>query len=353
MVTVAAPLPVPQHFKASNADQWGYRADQGKIFDLAKQWAKMHDIKPTAVDKVNTHLLLIDVQKDFCFPQGSLYVGGRSGTGAVEDNKRLCRFIYENLGTISNITVTVDTHFPYQIFFPSFWEDDQGNPAGPYTVITTDEVRSGKWSPTKAMAHWLCNGNYSWLRKQAEFYCDTLEKGGKYALYLWPFHCMIGDEGHSLVGVVHEARLFHAFARVSPDLAEVKGGNLLTENYSVLSPEVLMRHDGHAMAQRNTKFIQTLIDADNVIIAGQAASHCVKSTIQDLLTEIQAKDPTLAQKVYIIEDCMSAVAVPDGKGGFIADYTPEAEAALKKFADAGMHVVRSDQALDTWPGIKL
>ena len=27
--------------------------------------------------------MLIDVQKDFCFPEGTLYVAGRSGTGAI------------------------------------------------------------------------------------------------------------------------------------------------------------------------------------------------------------------------------------------------------------------------------
>ena len=38
---------------------------------------------------------------------------------------------------------------------------------------------------------------------------------------------------------------------------------------------------------------------------------------------------------------MSAVTVPDGQGGFVADFTDEAERALQRFADAGMHLVRS------------
>ncbi len=67
--------------------------------------------------------------------------------------------------------------------------------------------------------------------------------------------------------------------------------------------------------------MQTLLAADAVVIAGQAASHCVKSTIDDLLDEIVAQDPALANKVYLVTDCMSAVTVPDGKGGFAADFT--------------------------------
>jgi fructose-specific component phosphotransferase system IIB-like protein len=79
----------------------------------------------------------------------------------------------------------------------------------------------------------------------------------------------------------------------------------------------------------------------------------VKSSIEDLLGEIVAKDPALAGKVYVLSDCMSAVTVPDGKGGFVADFTPQAEDALRRFADAGMHVVRSTDPIDSWPDIQL
>jgi hypothetical protein len=116
---------------------------------------------------------------------------------------------------------------------------------------------------------------------------------------------------------------------------------------------VLTRHDGQPLGQRNTAFIKTLLTADAVVIAGQAASHCVKSSIDDLLDEIVAQDKVLARKVYILSDCMSSVTVPDGRGGFIADFTPQAEQALRRFADAGMHVVRSTDAIASWPGIQL
>lgn len=43
---------------------------------------------------------------------------------------------------------------------------------------------------------------------------------------------------------------------------------------------------------------------------------------------------------------MSAVVTP------VHDYTPEAEAALAKFAAAGMHVVESTTPMESWPGIR-
>ena len=82
-----------------------------------------------------------------------------------------------------------------------------------------------------------------------------------------------------------------------------------------------------------------------MIIGGQAASHCVKSTIDDLLAEIVSVDQTLAKKIYLLTDCMSAVAVPDGKGGFVADFTDQATAALQRFADAGMNLIKSTDPL--------
>jgi nicotinamidase-related amidase len=352
-MTTKKQLPLPAAFEAKNAERWEYAPDQQRVFADAAEWRRAHGITPAASDKRNVHLLLIDVQKDFCFPKGSLYVGGRSGRGALDDNRRTAEFIYRNMNALTNITTTMDTHFAFQIFFPSFWVDKEDRPLAPFREITTDDIDRGDVRPNPAVASWLCNGNYPWLLKQVRFYCAELEKAGKYRLYLWPPHCILGSDGHALAGVLHEARMFHSYARGAQSWVEVKGGNALTENYSVLRPEVLMRHDGQPLGQRNTAFIKTLLTADAVVIAGQAASHCVKSSIDDLLDEIVAQDRQLARKVYVLADCMSAVTVPDGKGGFVADFTPQADEALERFAAAGMNVVRSTDPIETWPGIQL
>ena len=348
-------LPVPGFYDASNAGSWSYRPDAGKLFEEAGAFRTQHGVRPAGSDKKRLHLLLIDVQRDFCFPEGTLYVGGRSGRGAIDDSDRVARFIYQNLDLLTEVTCTLDTHFPYQIFFPSFWLDGNDRPLGPHREITTDDIRKGTVKPNPAVTWWVCNGDYPWLLRQVEFYCSELEKTGKYKLYLWPPHCLLGGDGHALAGVVQEARLFHAFVRGSKNWIEVKGGNPLTENYSVLAPEVLMRHDGQPLAQRNAPFIKTLLDADAVIIAGQAASHCVKSSIDDLLSEIRARDAKLASRVYILADCMSAVTVPDASrpGSFLFDFTPQAEAALQRFAAEGMNVVRSTDPIAAWPGMRI
>jgi len=85
---------------------------------------------------------------------------------------------------------------------------------------------------------------------------------------------------------------------------------------------------------------------DAILIAGQAKSHCVAWTIDDLLEGDDARVHSLAERVYLLEDCTSPVVVPG-----VVDYTDEADAAFERFARAGMHVVRSTTPLAEWPGI--
>jgi nicotinamidase-related amidase len=360
-------LPIPSFFKPANAEDWNYGPDQGGLLEQAPQWAKLHGIKPSASAKRKVHVLAIDDQDDFNKPQGSLFVGGRSGRGAIEDDVRFAQWVYRNLDTITDMTFTLDTHFAFQIFFPSFWVTQAGEPLAAHTmiVLSKDEKRldniglDGKVIhenvvPNPAITRSVTGGdNYPWLVNQSTHYCRELAKANKYTLYLWPLHCLIGSAGYKLSGVVHEASLFHSLVRRVQRTIEVKGGNPLSENYSIFRPEVMTRFDGNPLAQKNTHLVKTLLDADVIVLAGQAASHCVKSSIDDFLAEIRLKDESLVQKVYILGDCMSAVAVPDGNGGFFADFTPQAEAALEEFRKAGMHVVKSTDPIDSWPDIKL
>jgi len=123
----------------------------------------------------------------------------------------------------------------------------------------------------------------------------------------------------------------------------LKNSNPLTENYSVLNPEVLEDAKGKTIAQKNSTFIKKLMEFDAIIIAGQAKSHCVAWTIEDLLKEIRAIDEKLTKKVYLLEDCTSPVVIPG-----VIDYTDDANSAFQRFAEAGMHLVRSTEPITSW-----
>jgi nicotinamidase-related amidase len=178
-------------------------------------------------------------------------------------------------------------------------------------------------------------------------YTHKLKEGGRYDLTIWPYHAILGGIGYALVSSIEEAIFFHTLARYSQADFQVKGNNPRTENYSVLGPEVLQDAGGRPMAQKNIDLIQKLLQFDMMIIAGQAKSHCVAWTIDDLLRDILLRDERLAEKVYLLEDCTSPVVVPG-----VIDYTDQANEAFQRFAEAGMHVVRSTDPIESWPGVK-
>lgn len=340
-------LPIPPHFESQKVGAV-WRVPYQERAELARDWAKKYDIKPAAEDTPRICLLLIDIQNTFCIPGFELFVGGQSGGGAVDDNVRLCEFIYRNLGVISAIAPTLDTHTAMQIFHPLFWVNVAGEHPSPATNITLADIEQGMWKVNPAVAYSIAAGDYSSLQTHALHYANCLSHHGKYPLTVWPYHAMLGGIGHALVSAVEEAVFFHAIARNSQTQFEIKGNNPLTENYSVLRPEVLEGADGRPIAQKNTRLIQQLLEFDTLIIAGQAKSHCVAWTVDDLLTEIQLTDTNLAKKVYLLEDCTSPVVVPG-----VVDYTEQAEDAFHRFAQSGMHLVKSTQPINSWADTKL
>jgi nicotinamidase-related amidase len=314
----------------------------------AAAWAKRHNVLPAAADRERVCLVIVDCQNTFCIPEFELFVAGRSGMGAVEDNVRLCEFIYRNLGVITETVPTMDTHTAIQIFHPIFWINDAGEHPKPHTAISLQDVEKGAWRPNPAVAPSVMGGDVQRLQRHAAHYVRKLTGRRKYPLMVWPYHSMLGGIGHALVSAVEEALFFHCVARSSQTRFQIKGGNPLTEHYSVLQPEVREGLDGEPIAERDTGLLRGLLDCDRVIVAGQAKSHCVAWTIDDLLTEVRARDPRLVEKVYLLEDCTSPVVVPG-----VVDFTDEATAAFQRFADAGMHVVRSTDPIHTWPGVDL
>jgi nicotinamidase-related amidase len=339
-------LPIPLHFDPDKVGEV-WKVPYEERAEEAERWAKQHNIQPAANDRFKICLVAVDVQNAFCIPGFELFVGGRSGTGAVDDNRRLCEFIYRNLDVITQIAPTMDTHQAMQIFHSAFWVNDKGEHPAPFSLISQEDVMEGRWKFNPALGDSL-GLDQDYAQRHLLNYTKTLREGGKYDLAIWPYHAMLGSIGHALVPAVEEAIFFHGIARCSQPDFQVKGNNPLTEHYSVLGPEVLEGPDGEPIAPKNVTFIERLLQFDAVLIAGQAKSHCVAWTIDDLLQDITIRDERLAEKVYLLEDCTSPVVVPGAM-----DYTDQADAAFQRFADAGMRVVRSTEPIDNWPGIRL
>ena len=331
-------FPIPDFFDENKVGTV-WRIPYEERAKQARDWARRHAVQPASADSAKTWLMLIDVQNTFCIPDFELYVGGRSGRGAVEDNTRLCEFIYRNLGNITHITATMDTHMTMQVFHAIFFVDKDGNHPAPYTDIHASELRDSKWMFNSALApQFGIAPEYG--QQMMIHYAEELEKKGKYALTVWPYHAMLGGIGHALVSSVEEAIFFHSAARLAQPEFEIKGDKPFTENYSVIGPEVLTGPMGETLGNHNPKFIGQLQQFDRLIIAGQAKSHCVAWTVSDLLEDIAVVDLELAEKVYLLEDCTSPVVVPG-----VVDHTDTADAAFERFVKVGMHLIKSTESI--------
>ena len=336
-----AELPVPAHFEPSRVGAV-WRVPYAERASEAAAWAEKHGVSPAIEDSARVCLLAVDVQNTFCIPDFELFVAGRSGRGAVDDNRRLCEFIYRNLDTITQTLPSLDTHQAMQIFHPIWLVGEDGNHPPPYTLVSAEDVERGRWRMNTVVAEAL-GMNPDYARRHLLHYTRRLAASGKYSLMVWPYHAMLGGIGHALVSAVDEAIFCHAAARRTQPGFEVKGADPLTEHYSMLGPEVTEGPDGDELTGKNTALIERLLTFDAVVVAGQAKSHCMAWTIDDLLDDDEVREH-LAERTYLLEDCTSPVVVPGG-----VDYTDEADAAFERYAAAGMHVVRSTDPVESWP----
>jgi nicotinamidase-related amidase len=331
-------LPVPPHFDPDRvAEVWPVPYQQRAA--EAQAWGEEHELRPALEDGFRICLVAVDVQNTFCIPGYELYV-----RGAEHDNRRLCEFLYRNLGVITATIPTLDTHHAMQIFHPIWLIDREGRHPDPYTLVTAEDVDGGRWRINPAAAE-STGFEADYAQRQLLDYTQKLARSGKYQLTIWPYHAMLGGISHALVSSVEEASFFHTVARSTQPAFQVKGENPLTEHYSILGPEITEGPDGETIAGINDLLIEQLLGYDAIVVAGQAKSHCVAWTIDDLLEGDDERERALAPRTYLLEDCTSPVVVPG------MDYTEQANAAFERFAAAGMHVVRSTQPIESWPGI--
>jgi nicotinamidase-related amidase len=319
-------LPTPAYFHPDQLSEL-YLERAGLVASTARTYAAVHKIQPAAEDRRRVAAFGIDCQVGFCHPAASLYV-----PGSVEDMGRAVRWIYRNLDQITDLHFSLDTHHIYQIFHPSWWVDAAGNHPEPFTAIHHEEVRDRRWRPVRDMEASL-------------EYCQKLEANGKYVLTIWPYHTLLGGVSHALMPAVMEAAIFHGIARARPTRFAMKGSQPLTESYSVLSPEV--QELGKVRVGRfDEELFGALMDNDRIYVFGEAKSHCVLATLQDLSRRIQSVDPALASKVWILEDAMSPVTPPPLDPLPASLNFPEvARAGMAALQQAGMRVVKTSDPI--------
>jgi nicotinamidase-related amidase len=271
------------------------------------------------------HLLIIDPQNDFCdLPENQR--GGNTPalpvTGAHADMLRLAALIEKGGQGISDISVTLDSHLRLDIAHPRFWQKTDGSAVAPYTPIHAGDVKAGVFrprfldTPADALA-------------RAIAYLEALEASQRYVHMVWPVHCELGSWGHNVHSAVRQAYNQWEEAHGVNVEKVLKGLNPWTEHYSAIHAEVPDPASPDTLT--NDAFLARLDRADEILIAGEASSHCVKATTEHIVEYL----PGAARRITLLTDCMSPVT------GFEA----QQQAFIEALRSQGARIATSEEIL--------
>jgi len=244
------------------------------------------------------HLLLIDPQNDFSAsgnkgPKGSLYV-----SGADQDMERVAVMVDRIGEKLEDIHVTMDSHQVVHIANPIFWKNSKGEHPQPFTSITSADVMSGTWTTTIA-------GNYDRALKYLRDLEGSKRADGskRYGHTIWPVHCVIGESGWNVYDDLGKAlRRWQENCFATVDYV-TKGSNPWTEHFSAVRAEVPDPKD--PATQINTRLLNTIEEADEILAGGIAGDICFLNTLEDMNDLF--KDKSTISKFVLLTDALPAI----------------------------------------------
>jgi nicotinamidase/pyrazinamidase len=235
-----------------------------------------------------TLLFVIDYQNDFCDPKGSLFVGG-----ANDDVVRATSFLSKYQSKIDGIYLTQDSHYVQHVAHGNQWVNDKNQHPAPFTIIEESDVLNGVW-----------HASHPLRQKDYVAYVKELTKNNRFKLCIWPEHCLIGTWGHGFVPSFAEAVVNWSRTRKIPYNVTTKGSNIRSEHYGAIEADV--PDDNDASTKTNTVLIDNLQRADDLIIMGEASTHCVLNTLR----QVAKYGAEHVKKFIIFSDTMSPVPIP-------------------------------------------
>ncbi|HUS50667.1 MAG TPA: hypothetical protein VMZ91_10910, partial [Candidatus Paceibacterota bacterium] len=229
-------------------------------------------------------LVVIDPQVSFCDKAtDELYV-----PNAENDVKRIAEMINRFGKKINKIHVSMDCHHFFDISHMKFWRNSKGQNPDPFTIITHQDTVDKVWFPIfKSLP------GHSDAQAYVEYYTKELEKNGRFQHCTFPNHCLIGSDGNKIMPVLFQALINWQEKNHNNVNYVSKGSCVITENFSIIQAEV--PSPDFPETQLNTAFIQTLMDTDRILIAGEAGSHCLKFSTEDIANNFN--DDTYIKKI--------------------------------------------------------
>ncbi len=267
---------------------------------------------------LKAHLVIIDPQNDFCRVDGALSV-----PNAEKDMDRLALLIKRLKNKLYDIHVTMDSHHPFHVAHPIAWVGTDGKNPPIFTMISAQDVVSGKWRASNPV-----------FQKAWTEYVRALERNGRYVLIIWPPHCLIGSPGHNIYPSVWEELSDWEVTHPGNIVDYItKGSNYSTEHYSAIQADVPDPSDpSTSLDMSPSGIIANLPKADIIGLAGEALDFCMANTITDIANNFGEEN---IKKLVLLKDCTSSI-YPGGE---------KETKFLTEMTARGMRVMNSDEFL--------
>ena len=233
-------LPVPPHFEPGARRRGLAGALRGACRRRRPAWAREHTGSAPAAARraAGSRCSLVDVQNTFCLPEFELFVAASGAARRRQPPPLRVRLPEPRRDHADRRRRSTRTRRS-QIFHALWLVDaDGGHPDAVHARLGRRRrarrlaVQPGRRPRRSASIRRTDSGTCSTTSR-------ALERGGKYALTIWPYHAMLGGIGHALVSAVEEAVFFHSGRAAKP--AALRGRRATmprTEHYSALGPEV-------------------------------------------------------------------------------------------------------------------
>ena len=212
--------------------------------------------------------------------------------GAWKNAENTAKFIQQNIESINKVILTFDTHEKYDVAHSLFWINENGEHPEPFTLISHNDVKEGKWKPVDSKLY----------HRMLE-YTEQLESSGKLQLCIWPTHAVLGSLGHKLAAPVEQAVYQWEEFHKGRSQKYMKGHYPLTEHYGAIEAEIV--DVNVPSTQKNQELLNELADADVLYVSGQALSHCVSATVRQI---VQYLGDDFAKKIVLLEDTTNPVS---------------------------------------------
>lgn len=238
---------------------------------------------------MKTLLFIIDPQNDFVLNNGMLPV-----QNAKQDMGRVISFLDLRGNEIEDILISLDAHRNIHVGHPSFWEMKDGSEVKPFTLVDDNML--------KLIKPRFCSA----------YVKSDIKKNGP--VMIWPEHCVKGDHGYCIYSPLMDALNNWQLKTGKPiDFVE-KGQDIRFEMHSAFS------------RGKNLDVLKNIAGYDRVVVCGEALSHCVKQTVEDMLNFFGVLDKT---QIIVFNDCTSAIP-----GFDMTDWTEQMKAKGVVFTES-------------------